>query len=332
MIQILHLLDDGGPGGVTRFLARLKGTAHLAGGVRHAVVIVPRGRLPKRFDADLVVSHLSVSWRTLPALSALRARAAHLPLVHVEHSYSGAFAEECVRAPARFQALLGGAYALFDRVVAVSGAQAEWLAGTGLVGTGALRVIPPVTDLGPFLALGAPHRPARRFGAIGRFDRQKGLDILIDAFRATTDPALTLGLTGDGPERADLVRRAAGDPRITFAPFTSTPERTLAALDAVAMPSRWEPYGLAALEARAASRPLLVSAGVDGLEEHARAGAIRVGRAAAAWTAAIEDLARAVPRDRIAAARADAAGAMARSEEGWDRLIGELCGSRARAA
>jgi glycosyltransferase involved in cell wall biosynthesis len=318
--KILHLLDDSSAGGVTRFLDQLQKTTHIAGGVRHVVATVPRGRLPKRLDADIVVSHLSVSWRTLPALTILRAHTSHVPLVHVEHSYSGGFADENVLAPRRFGTLLAGAYALFDRVVAVSETQGAWLAENGLVAPNALTVISPVTDLDPFLALAAPGHPARRFGAVGRFDRQKGFDVLISAFRATTDPALSLTLTGDGPERAALMAQAAGDDRITFVPFTSAPQRALAALDVVAMPSRWEPYGLAALEARAASRALLVSQ-VDGLEDHARAGAIRVGRDVASWTAAIEDVSRTLPAAQIATARADAAGAFARFEAGWDRLI-----------
>ena len=326
MTKILHLLDDATAGGVTRFLDHLRGSAPVEGGQRHVVAVVPRGRLPKRLDADVIVSHLSVSWQTLPALTALRARAAHVPLVHVEHSYSRGFTEHCVRSHARFLTLLGGAYALFDRVVAVSAAQAAWMAEERLVAAGALRTIPPMTDLAPFLALKAPEGPVRRFGAICRFDRQKGLDLLIDAFRAVDDPALTLTLTGEGPERATLERHAAGDLRIRFRPFTADPARALAALDAVAMPSRWEPYGLAALEARAAARPLLVS-GADGLSDHAEAGALRVGPGAARWAVAIEALARGMEVPGLAAARADAARSADRFVAGWDGLIAELAGA-----
>ena len=97
-------------------------------------MVVPRGRFSApALDDDIIVSHLSVSWRNLPQLVALRARYADRTLIHVEHSYTAAFTGLKVRHRTRFFALLRTAYSLFDRLVAVSEAQGRWLAERGLV-------------------------------------------------------------------------------------------------------------------------------------------------------------------------------------------------------
>ena len=274
MLRIAHLVDDTNPGGVTRyldFLARDPGMAALA---RQEIVEVPRTRAASaRVQADVIVSHLTVSWRGLPGLMALRARHAGTPLIHVEHSYSAGFVAANVSAPRRFLTLLRTAYALFDRVVAVSHPQASWLAARDLVRLDALTVIQPQVDLSRFRALPRPTGPVRCFGAVGRLDAQKGFDVLIRAFQAVQGDDLSLKIFGDGPERGRLEDLAAGDPRIRFQGFAADPAMAYAACDAVVMPSRWEPYGLVAQEALAAGRPVLVS-GVDGLSDHLASGAI----------------------------------------------------------
>ncbi|MDF0597756.1 glycosyltransferase family 4 protein [Psychromarinibacter halotolerans] len=274
MLRIAHLVDDTNPGGVTRyldFLARDPGMAALA---RHEIVEVPRTRAASaRVQADVIVSHLTVAWRGLPGLMALRARHAGTPLIHVEHSYSAGFVAANVSAPRRFFTLLRTAYALFDRVVAVSHPQASWLAARDLVRPDALTVIQPQVDLSRFRALPRPTGPVRCFGAVGRLDAQKGFDVLIRAFQAVQGDDLSLKIFGDGPERGRLEDLAAGDPRIRFQGFAADPAMAYAACDAVVMPSRWEPYGLVAQEALAAGRPVLVS-GVDGLSDHLASGAI----------------------------------------------------------
>lgn len=323
--RVVHLIDDCSPGGVMRLLDFLARDSGLGREAEHALLPVSRRRLNMpRIEADLIVSHLSISWRGLPALTALRARHAGTPLVHVEHSYCASFVAGNVLHRMRFQTLLRTAYALFDRVVAVSEAQADWLARRELVPTERLRVIASCSDLGEMLALAPARGPVRHFGAVGRFDTQKGFDLLIRAFRALDLPGVTLTLIGDGPQRAELERLAAGDARIAFTGFSARPATQIARLDAVVMPSRWEPYGLVALEARAAGRPLLV-APVDGLCDHVAEGAIACrGHGVADWTAALAALAGPADHARIARAREAAAAAEARFRAGWAALIGEM--------
>lgn len=321
---IAHLVDDTTAGGVMRFLDTLATSRTLAAQAEHRVVPVRRGRMPGPLGAAMVVSHLSVSWRTLPALIAMRARFAGLPFVHVEHSYSAAFETANVARRDRFRLLLRTAYALFDEVVAVSRAQGSWLSGTGLVAPERLRVIRPAVDLAPFLAIPSRIGPVRRLGALGRLDPQKGFDLLVEAVTRSALPGVSLDIVGDGPERDRLVDLAGGDPRIAFRPFAADPAAAMARMDAILMPSRWEPYGLVALEARAAGRPLLVST-ADGLRDHAAAGAIAVTQAdAAGWAEAIGRLVEDGPGASAAQARSEAAQAPGRMELAWRGLVGRM--------
>lgn len=288
-IAVAHLVDDASVGGVNRMLEHL--VAH-DGLTRHDIVRVERGALtPPKVRADVIISHLSACWANLAMLTALRGLHPDTPMAHVEHSYSERFLALNVDNRDRFHTLLGTVYALFDKVVAVSEPQARWLVRKGLVEARAMCVIRPAVDLAPFIEAGAA-RPAGRtiVGALGRFDRQKGFDILIEAFRELQDTDLVLHLYGDGPDRAMLEELAADLPTVAFKGFAENPAEAIAACDIIAMPSRWEPYGLVAIEAMAAGRPLICPR-ADGLEEHIAAGAIDVGgNSAAGWERALRRL------------------------------------------
>jgi glycosyltransferase involved in cell wall biosynthesis len=322
--RITHLVDDTTAGGIMRVLDHLQTDPRLAALGQHCLRPIPRsGAIPACRDADVIVSHLSINWRRLPAFVHLRATHAHLPLVHVEHSYTEAFVARTVPNRGRFRTLLATAYSLFDRVVAVSEAQGAWLTERGLIPPEALSVIPSCVDLGPFLHLTPALNAPRIIGAIGRLDPQKGFDTLITAMRATCTPGLRLEVFGDGPERARLEALAAGDPRIRFRGWVD-PVVALSQVDAVAMPSRWEAYGLVGLEARAAGRPLL-AARTDGLRDQIAEGAIPVdGTGTAAWTRALDHLATGAGAADTLSARQTASGACIRFANGWSDLIAGL--------
>lgn len=289
--RVLHLVDDTTPGGVMRVVTHLCRAPLLAADARHEMRMIPRhgGRF-RHLDADILVSHLTVSWRGLPALFALRAQHPGIPVLHVEHSYTEAFTAANVPDRARFLILLRTAYSLFNRVIAVSHAQGRWLERRRLVLPDRLSVIQPTTDLAAFRDLPPLRHLPRRIGAIGRLHRQKGFDLLIAAFRLTGAADLRLDIFGDGPERDRLRDLAAPDSRITLHGPAPDPVAAIAAVDAIAMPSRWEAYGMVAAEALAARRPVLVS-GVDGLADQIQTGAVRVpGFTPEAWARALADL------------------------------------------
>lgn len=264
---VVHLVDDTTAGGVMRMLQHLLDQPSLERSVHQSVKLVRRGAgALGRIEADVIVSHLTINWRGLPGLIALRAMNPTARLVHVEHSYTRAFTALNVPRKARFFALLRVAYSLFDTVVSVSQAQTNWLAERRLVRDAALRMIHPEVDLTPFAHLPQPMQPPRVIGAIGRLHRQKGFDILIKAFRQVSAPDARLLIFGEGEERERLEALAEGDLRIEFRGYAEKPEAAYAQVDLVAVPSRWEAFGIVVREAKAAARPILMSQ-VDGLND-----------------------------------------------------------------
>src|SRR5205085_9075289 len=97
-------------------------------------------------------------------------------------------------------------------------------------------------------------------GSIGRLDRQKGLDVFVDALRSIPD-AFAL-LVGDGPEREDLVRRADASglaDRLQITGWREDARDFLTALDVFVLPSRFEGFPQAVVEAMLAERPVVAS-------------------------------------------------------------------------
>ncbi|MFG3499261.1 glycosyltransferase [Streptomyces sp. NPDC047928] len=101
---------------------------------------------------------------------------------------------------------------------------------------------------------------------VGRLCRQKGQDLLLDAWPSVVAriPEARLVLVGDGPSAAGL--RAAAPASVLFAGAVDDAAPWYRAADLVVLPSRWEGMALAPLEAMASGRPVLVT-DVDGARE-----------------------------------------------------------------
>lgn len=113
----------------------------------------------------------------------------------------------------------------------------------------AIRVVPNGIDLSRFRA---PWRGGSGVLAVGRRVPQKGFDVL-----AAASAGLRVRVAGEGPFTAPGVE--------WLGPRDDVPA-LLATADVLAVPSRWEGFGLAALEGMAAGVPVVASA-VDGLAE-----------------------------------------------------------------
>jgi D-inositol-3-phosphate glycosyltransferase len=278
MIQsIVHIVDDASWGGVNRLLGCFEDAPEGFVHDHHKIMRIERGlRHAPLIEADVIVSHMSVCWKNIPFFSSLRAAHPEVPLIHVEHSYSERFVALKVNNRQRFEDLMRLAYGLFDKVVAVSKPQADWIKRRGYANTDQLVTISSCVTLSAFEAI-AKQRPegAITIGAIGRFHEQKGFDILVEAFVNAAPENAELLMVGDGPDLEQLVKKAKGHKQIKFLPRTAEPAEAMALCDVIAMPSRWEPYGLVALEAMAARRPIFCS-NVDGLKEHIANGAIAI--------------------------------------------------------
>jgi glycosyltransferase involved in cell wall biosynthesis len=98
---------------------------------------------------------------------------------------------------------------------------------------------------------------------VGRFDRQKGFDILLEAMRSLTDKPVHLYAIGGFVVDCGVVDAVSPDlpPNVTLLGWLPRHEvgGYLAAADALLMPSRWEGFGLTAIEAMSQGTPAIVS-------------------------------------------------------------------------
>jgi glycosyltransferase involved in cell wall biosynthesis len=110
-------------------------------------------------------------------------------------------------------------------------------------------------------------RPGQLVGAIGRLEHQKGLDILLRALAEV--PGAGLYVVGEGSERGRLEQLAHElgiSERVVWEGWSDNPRSYLASFDVVALPSRFEGFPLAVLEALLA-RSAIVAADVGSVAE-----------------------------------------------------------------
>lgn len=96
------------------------------------------------------------------------------------------------------------------------------------------------------------------FGSMGRVERSKGFDQLVDAFERAALPGAYLVIVGQGAELESLRRRKV--PRVILPGFSEKPQDWLATFDCFISAAREEPFGLVFLEAMAAGLPVIATA------------------------------------------------------------------------
>lgn len=298
--DVLHAVQPG-EGGVARVVADLV-RAQLAAGLRVAVACPPGtelaaavraegadtydwragrdpgrrlpretrdlGRLIRTVRPALVHAHSAKAG--LCARLAVRGR---IPTVHQPHAWSfeavtgttAALARAWERwAAARWTARLVCVSEAERRRGAAAGVRARWsVIHNGVAGDRFSPDAPHAPD-----APDVPGAPADGplVVCVGRLCRQKGQDVLLDAWPAVVEavPGARLVLVGDGPDAARL--RAAAGPSVRFAGAVADTAPWYRAADVVVLPSRWEGMALAPLEAMASGRPVVVG-DVDGARE-----------------------------------------------------------------
>ncbi len=121
-----------------------------------------------------------------------------------------------------------------------------------LVPQAKLRVIPPAIEPSAEDTTELTEQGAgRSILFVGRLSREKRLDRLLDAWQRLEAhlPDWRLVLVGDGPERADLQRRADATRRVQFAGWCQTPDIYYRQADIFALTSDYEGFPVALLEA-----------------------------------------------------------------------------------
>ena len=125
-----------------------------------------------------------------------------------------------------------------------------------------IRVIPPG------LAAPEPRVVARRRAEIlflGRLSHEKGVDLLLEAWRIASkalsaqSQTWELKIAGDGPERSRLEDLAADLPRVSFLGWLKHPQELLQESSIFVLPSRYEGFPVALLEAMQAGSACIVT-------------------------------------------------------------------------
>lgn len=186
------------------------------------------------------------------------------------------------------QLLSPGIASRINHVIALSAAERDeaerlWKRfGTRRMPTG-FSVIPNGVDLGDFdrRALAASFSKRYNLGDaqtilfMGRLQARKGVDVLINAFKAIDMEDARLLIVGPDEGMLPILQASAGgDRRIIFTGYLQGDERlgALAASDIFALPATGEGQPMAALEAMAAGLPAVLSPGCN-LDEVEEAGA-----------------------------------------------------------
>lgn len=282
-VRILRV-PCGGPG----FIPKEYLTRHLDEWVAHALELIHRLDLRYQF-IDTHYWDAGVAGRMLSA-------ALGLPHVHTPHSLGRwKKAQMAADYPGDTEAFEGqynfderirqetGLYTDASLVVATTPIQLDHLLQEYGVPAGKCRMIPPGYDDLRFFPVGEPSREAirNRLGfqgkvvlALGRLARNKGYDLLLDAFTVLVqrEPEARLHLAVGGSSatslEAELLEGLKEQARslgianmVTFGDFipdADLPDYYRAA-DLFVLSSRYEPFGMTAIEAMASGAPVIVT-------------------------------------------------------------------------
>jgi glycosyltransferase involved in cell wall biosynthesis len=292
-------------------------------------------RLARAFKPDIVHTHTAkAGFLGRQAALAVRPRPAivHTYHGHVLEGYFGA-------AKARLYLELERALArVSDRLIGVSQATVEDLVRLGVAPPEKFSVLPLGLDLAPLAepdaALGPASRAELGVGAgetllvfVGRIVPIKRLDLLLRAFAQAreSEPRLRLAVVGDGDERPELERQAAGlgvAADVLFLGYRRELRPLFAAADVAVLSSDNEGTPVSLIEAAAAGLPA-VATDVGGVREVVgeETGIVVPRGDAAALAGAIAEMA-ADPQRRERSGRA--ARQRALSRYGAERLIGDI--------
>jgi glycosyltransferase involved in cell wall biosynthesis len=177
---------------------------------------------------------------------------------------------------------------------------------------------------------------------VGRLTKEKGADLLADAFLAARerDPRLHLCLAGGGPEEGALHERLGE--HATFLGWLEGDElaRAYASADLFLFASRTDTFGQVLLEAQASGLPVIAVAegGPCAIVDDGVTGLLRPADAGALADAVLELAAAPLQRERLAQRALEAvrertwARSLARLADGYGRALGERAPAGARRA
>jgi glycosyltransferase involved in cell wall biosynthesis len=271
--RIVHIIGDKRAGG-SNLLVRQLITSHLSDKFYFYMLRLEEARLHlKNIRPDVIIFHYPCAWKHLLDLVFFKK---YSRVFICDHHYCEGFDREQVKSPFRFHLMLQIAYYLADGVISVSQAQRQWMLDRQLVNPNKVIVINPASKIENILKI-EPKNPTQplQIGAYGRFAKQKGFEVLLEAIALLPPEKFQLHLCGYGPDEEIIQQLVKKLPQVQLFGSSKDIPKFLSMCDAIVIPSRWEPWGLVALEAKAAGKPVIASA-VDGLCEQLRSCGILV--------------------------------------------------------
>ncbi|MEO9468060.1 glycosyltransferase family 4 protein [Parasphingorhabdus sp.] len=263
-------MNDFSVGGVTKNLELFQSSCFTIKYESEVVEVDPEWSIAPKFNTDIIFVHFPPSWRSLAFLYSLRGRNPASEIVWMEHSYNREWETLNVPVKSRFRAMLRCAVALFDEVICVSKAQANWLGEVTKSDESRFHVVSPWSYIEGLDDVCLPHFSADKaltIGAYGRFSKTKGFAELIEAVKLTdTSANIRLNIGGYGEQEQNFRKLAHGCRNIEFYGKVDSLSDFLGRCDVIAVPSYFESFGLVAAEAKMAGRPIMV-APVGGLPE-----------------------------------------------------------------
>ncbi|WP_192021619.1 glycosyltransferase family 4 protein [Shewanella sp. WPAGA9] len=279
--KVLHCVDDPNMGGVNFALQSLCGST-LQHDFEFDIKYVDFSKLVSlNSTADIICLHGASNWRNLFNIFIFTLRHPKAKFVLQEHHYSASFVRSQIQSPKRFYWMLKLNYWLVDRVIAIAPSQQLWMLNHDLVPKNKINLLGQGRDLSGFIpklndlnnaALDAERSNVNKtsadikvpvIAAYGRFHYQKGFDLLIKAMSLINQPCL-LKIAGEGPLGDELEQLAGGAANVEFVGKVERVPEFLNQVDAVVIPSRWEPFGLIFIESLAMNKTI-ISSQVDGL-------------------------------------------------------------------
>lgn len=171
----------------------------------------------------------------------------------------------------------------------------------------------------------------------GRLVFEKGVQDLLDAVPALRErhPGLRVVIAGDGPHAEDLKAhavKAGAEETVDFIGFVGGHDlpALYAAADCLVVPSRYEPFGLVALEAAAAGTAVVAS-DVGGLGEIVESGVTGMSFPASDVAALTEAVSTVLTDELLTRRLTAAARAMVHDRFGWDDIAAETARAYVRA-
>lgn len=252
-------------------------TVHCLGADRVRGALLPLARLIQRLRPGVVLSsmaHLNFAVLMLRPLFPRDIRV----LVRQNGTASAMLADARTPSTARF--LYRTLYPRADRVLCQTESMADDLRSLTAIGRARLSVIPNPVDIEAVRAdalppLFQPELSGPRLLAVGRLAREKGYDILLNAFALVraSFPTATLTIAGEGAEEGVLKAHAAClglKGSVRFLGYVETPEKLFATTSVFVHSSRHEGMPNALLEAAAAGLPLVVTPASGGMVDQLR--------------------------------------------------------------